>query len=250
VTATGPGDLLATTFDLDAGTAWVTLNRPDAANARNQAMRDDLSRIYDFVATSEDVDVMVLTGAGDRFFCAGMDLKESAGGETSDQRRARLRGSRDIDALAQLPVPTIAAINGYALGGGLEMALACDLRICADEAQLGLPELSHGLVPGGGGTQRLPRLIGPAATLELLYLARRLSGPDALAYGIVNRSVPRAALRQSTQELAQAIAKQPRAALRSAKQLVLRSSDTPLAEGLKLELEALLDLLDQRDAAK
>lgn len=239
--------LEATCFELcDDGVAWLTLNRPDAANARNQQMREELARIYGFTAACDDVGALVLTGAGDRFFCAGMDLKESAGGETSGQRRARLRSSRDIDTLADLPVPTVAAINGYALGGGLEMALACDLRVIADEAQVGLPELTHGLVPGGGGTQRLPRLIGTARTLELLYLGERVDAATAVSLGIANRRVPRADLVASTRALAAAIAAKPRAAARSAKRLVLASAQTPLAAGLAQELDALLDLLDAR----
>ena len=241
-----PGrDLTTIRFALgDDGVAYVTLNRPDAANARNQQMRDELALVYDFVAEASNVAVLVLTGAGDRFFCAGMDLKESIEGETAEQRRDRLRSSRDIDTLAALPVPTIAAINGYALGGGLEMALACDLRIVADEAQLGLPELSLGLVPGGGGTQRLPRLIGSARALEMLYLGLRVDGPRAVELGIANRSVPRSELAGVTQEIATSIAAQPRAATRATKALVLAGAQSSLAEGLALELEVLLDLLE------
>lgn len=243
-------ELHTTRFELGAdGVAWVTLNRPDSANSRNQQMRDELARIYDFAADSTDVGVLVLTGEGDRFFCAGMDLKESGGAESSEHRRARLRASRDIDVLAALPMPTMAAINGYALGGGLEMALACDLRIIATEAQVGLPELTHGLVPGGGGTQRLPRLIGSAPTLELLYLGQRVDGARAVELGIANRCVDRAELRRVTSEIASQIASQPRAALRSAKRLVQRAADTSLTVGLELELEALLDLLDASQTA-
>ena len=242
-------ELTATQFVLaEDGVAWVTLDRPDAANARNQQMRDELARVYDFVASSEDVAVLVLTGSGDQFFCAGMDLKESVSGEIPEQRRARMKSSRDIDTLASLPVPTIAAINGYALGGGLEMALACDLRIIANEAQVGLPELTHGLVPGGGGTQRLPRLIGTSRTLELIYLGSRIDGSRAVDLGIANRSVPRAELRSETHAIATAIAAQPRVATRVAKQLVLASNQSSLADGLVLELDALIDLLDTRSS--
>ncbi|CAB4934059.1 unannotated protein [freshwater metagenome] len=247
---TGIGrELTAVRFVLgDDGVAHVTLNRPESANSRNQQMRDELGFVYDFVAAAPNVAVLVLTGAGDRFFCAGMDLKETIEGETSEQRRDRLRSSRDIDALATLPVPTIAAINGYALGGGLEMALACDLRIVADDAQMGLPELRHGLVPGGGGTQRLPRLIGSARTLEMLYLSLHVDGPRAVELGIANRSVPRAELAGATQEIATLIAAQPREATRAAKALVLASAQTSLAEGLALELEVLLELLEARSS--
>lgn len=243
-----PGaELTATRFEVrEDGVAWVTLDRPKAGNSRNQQMRNELARVYDYIEHSDQVAVLVLTGAGDRFFCTGMDLKEAAIGETSEQRRVRLRSSRDIDTLAGLSVPTIAAVNGYALGGGLEMALACDLRILADDAQVGLPELTHGLVPGGGATQRLPRLIGTSRTLELLYLGDRLDGPTAVALGIANRSVPRAELLAVTNAIASAVAAKPRAATRAAKQLVLASTEIDIAEGLVQELEVLLDLLDER----
>ena len=121
--------LEATTVEFDGPVAWVTLDRPDAANARNQQMREELKGIWSGLAVDPEVAVVVLGASGDRFFCAGMDLKEAGAPETPAQRRDRLRASRDIEQLAALPQPTIAAINGYALGGGLEMALACDLRV-------------------------------------------------------------------------------------------------------------------------
>jgi len=239
-----PGVLQTVRLTLgDDGVAWITLDRQDSANARNQQMRDELRRVYDFLAT--EARVLVLTGAGDRFFCAGMDLKESGRQETSLARRERLRSSRDIELLAALPLPTIAAINGYALGGGLEMALACDLRVVAEEAQVGLPEIAHGLVPGGGGTQRLPRLIGVSRTLELLYTSRRLSGREAVSLGVATECVPRAQLPATAGQLASRIAQQPGVALRTAKELVLRSLETPLHTGLELELDALLTLLEE-----
>jgi methylglutaconyl-CoA hydratase len=242
------GPLAAVRFRLeDNGVAWITLARPTAGNSRNQRMRDELSQIYAAVSGSDAVRVVVLTGEGERFFCVGMDLKEAASAETSEQRRSRLLATRDIDILAALPVPTIAAVNGYALGGGLEMALACDLRIAVEDVEVGLPELTHGLVPGGGGTQRLPRLIGASATLELLYLAERMTGRRAAEVGLVNLAVPRADLLARTAELAARVAAQPVPALRAAKELVRLSAEVPLSTGLDREIETLLALLDARD---
>ena len=242
-----PTGQVATRFEIDDNDiAWLTLNRPEAANARNQQMRDELGDVYRFLAGPTRVRVLVLAASGDRHFCAGMDLKEAGGPETSEQRRRRLERSRDIDRLAELPLPTIAEINGVALGGGLEMALACDLRIVAEEASMGLPELTHGLVPGGGGTQRLPRLIGAARTLELLYLARRITGAEAVAIGLATRCVPRARLREETRSVALRIAELPAAAVLRAKELVRASAETPLSIGLGLELDALLALMDGR----
>ncbi|WP_370327870.1 enoyl-CoA hydratase/isomerase family protein [Euzebya sp.] len=239
-------DAIAVDLD-DRGVATITLDRPQAANARNQQMRDELAEVYTRVATDDAVRVVVLTGAGDRHFCAGMDLKEAAGPETPLERRTRLRASRDIEQLARLPRPTIAAINGAALGGGFEMALACDLRVMADEATVGLTEVDHGLMPGGGGTQRLPRLIGTARATELIFLGTRLRGPEAARLGLVNRSVPRVQLAAAVDELAGALAAKPPEALRAVKEAMLAGAELPLAAAIDRELDGLLFLLAERD---
>ncbi len=241
-------DLRATSARVENGLAWVTLDRPEAANARNQAMRDELRRIWDHLATSDDVGAVVLTGSGTRFFCAGMDMKEAGTPESPADRRDRLRASRDIEQLAALPQPTIAAVNGYALGGGFEMALACDLRIVAEHAEVGLPELVHGLVPGGGGTQRLPALVGPARAAEMLYLGLRLAGPEALAWGLANRCVPADELLAAAAKMARSVAERPRRAVRYAKELLRQSQELSLSVGVERELDALLTLLADRQA--
>ncbi len=241
-------ELCATSLTFDGPVATVTLQRTESANARNQTMREELTRIWGHLAGREDVSVVILTGAGERFFCAGMDLKEAGGPESPAQRRDRLRASRDIEQLAALPQPTVAAINGYALGGGLEMALACDIRIVAEHAQLGLTELAHGLVPGGGGTQRLPRLIGVARAAEMLYLGLRLSGPEAVSWGVANRCVPGVELATAASQIAAAIAAQPRRALVYAKELLRMSAEVPQTPGIERELDALLTLLADRQS--
>jgi len=228
--------------------ATVVLQRPEAANARNQAMRNELSYVWTLLASRTDVNVVVLTAAGDRFFCAGMDLKESVSEESSGERRDRLRSSRDIEQLASLPQPTIAAINGYALGGGFEMALACDIRIVSEDAQVGLTELAHGLVPGGGGTQRLPRLIGHARAAEMLFLGLKISGSDSVQWGIANKCVPRSELDDEAQKLASEIAKQPRRSLVYGKELLRMSQETSLSTGVQNELDVLLTLLNDRQS--
>lgn len=241
-------DLRTVIFRLDqAGVAWITLDRPTAANARNQQMRSELTRVYESIAGNDDVRVVVLTGSGDQYFCAGMDLKEASAPESPLERRQRLRSGRDIEKLAALPQPTIAAINGYALGGGCEMALACDIRVMADEASIGLTEVAHGLMPGGGGTQRLPRLIGYARASELIFLARRLSGPEAEAIGLVNRTVAGSELMSAVTNLAEAIATQPAPAVRAAKESLRAGLEQPLSVGVQRELDGLLFLLDERD---
>lgn len=239
--------LEATRYSVDDGVATVVLDRPDAANARNQQMRDELKAIWSGIADDPSIRAVVLTGAGDRYFCAGMDMKEAGERESPAERRDRLRSSRDIEQLAALPQPVVAAVNGFALGGGCEMALACDLRIIADSAQIGLTELTHGLVPGGGGTQRLPRLVGPALAAELLLLGRRLSGAEAVEAGLANRCVPLPDLATAAAEVARAIAAHPPRAVRYAKELLRKSQELPLAAGVDLELETLLTLLADRN---
>ena len=234
------------TLAIEEGVAIVTLNRPEAANARNQAMRERLHEIWTRLALEESVSVVVLTGSGERFFCAGMDLKEAGEVESAEERRVRMSAVRDIEELAALPQPTIAAINGYALGGGLEMALACDLRIAASTAQLGLTEVPLGLIPGGGGTQRLPRLIGPSRAAAMIYLGARMSASESCDAGIVNECVAPHELSARTFELARAIAGHPRHALLAAKALLTASQSLPLPEGLAVEFETLLELMARR----
>lgn len=237
--------------DLDArGVLTITLARPDAANSRNQAMRRELAEVYTAVAVDDTVRVVVLTGKGDRHFCAGMDLKEAGQPETPVERRERLRSARDIEQLARLPRPTIAAINGYALGGGFEMALACDMRVMATDAKVGLTEVRHGLMPGGGGTQRLPRLIGAAKAAELLYLGKVLDGPAAEQLGLVNVAVPAADLHDRVSTLAGALAEQSPTALRAIKESLLASAELPLSAGIDKELDGLLFLIQEQQAAK
>lgn len=230
------------------GVAWVVLARPHAANARNQQMRDELSRIWTAVAANADVKVVVLTAEGDRHFCAGMDLKEAGQPEGVLARRERLRSSTDVEQLAGLPQPTIAAINGAAMGGGLEIALACDLRIMATEATVALPEVRHGLMPGRGGTQRLPRLIGLSRALELLYLGDTIDAGTAVATGLVNQQVPRSELTSTVEGLADRIAQQPAAALRAIKESVLAGLELPLSAALERELDNLLFLMAERES--
>lgn len=226
------------------GVIRVTLNRPDAANSRNQAMRDALLETYASVAREGTTRCLILTGAGNRHFCAGMDLKEARAAEPVAATRERLALARDIEELARLPIPTIAAINGVALGGGLEMALACDLRYIADEAQVGLPEVSGGLVPAGGATRRLPALVGPAKAAELIYLGDRLSGSDAEDVGLVSKSLPAGQLAGFAEGVARRIATADRDALVAAKRLLRLGGGTDL--GIEAELDALVLLLAKR----
>jgi enoyl-CoA hydratase/carnithine racemase len=213
----------------------VTLDRADALNARDPEMVSELLIAYEQLRLDDAVRVVVLSGAGDRAFCVGLDLKAPRPQETPiEARRSKARRS-DTEALAQLDKPTIAAVHGHTLGGGLEMALACDIRIAADDARLGLPEVSRGLLPGSGGTQRLARLVGRSRALEMLYTGATVTAQEALAMGLVNRVVPRADLDRTANELAEQIAALPPVALRLAKEAVLRGLDLPIEAGIRLE---------------
>jgi enoyl-CoA hydratase/carnithine racemase len=234
---------------VEDGILTVRLNRAESAHARNQVMRDELASLWRVVAADGRVRVVVLTGAGDRYFCAGMDLKEASQPEEPVARRDRMQRSRDIELLADLPQPTVAAINGYALGGGLEMALACDMRLIADSAYVGLPEVTRGLVPGGGGTQRLPRLIGYPRSCELVLSGRRLTAHEAVEWGIAARVVPAAELLAAVSRLAASIAAHPEPAVRYAKVLLRRSLQVPVSAGVDAELDVLLTLLAQAGVA-
>jgi enoyl-CoA hydratase/carnithine racemase len=225
----------------------VRLNRPEAAHSRNQTMRDELASIWRAVGADQSIRAVVLTGTGGRFFCAGMDLKEAGRPEPPLQRRDRMRRSRDIELLSEVPQPTIAAINGYALGGGLEMALACDIRIVAAHAEVGMPEVTRGLVPGGGGTQRLPRIIGYARACELILSGRRLTADEAVKWGIASRQVPLDDLHANAAALARSFADNPQPAVSFAKALLRRSQQLPIEVGVDVELDALLVLLGQAD---
>ena len=171
--------------------ALVTLDRPERMNALSRALVAGFGEIGREVAALDDVRLVIVTGAGDKAFCAGADLKERAGMSQDEVRALLLAYESELGWLETCPVPTIAAINGAALGGGLELALLCDLRIAAHHAVLGLPETSLGVIPGAGGTQRLPRLLGEARAKELILRAARLSASEALILGLVNQVLPK-----------------------------------------------------------
>jgi methylglutaconyl-CoA hydratase len=171
--------------------ALVTLDRPERMNALSQALVARFGEVGREIATQDDVRLVIVTGSGDRAFCAGADLKERAGMTPDEVRALLLAYETELGWLERIEVPTLAAINGAALGGGLELALLCDLRIAAQHAVLGLPETSLGVIPGAGGTQRLPRLLGEARAKELILRAARLSAAEALILGLVNQVMPK-----------------------------------------------------------
>jgi len=215
----------------------ITLNRPGSLNAMNVDMLEQLEELLGRLDTDLDVRAVVVKAAGEKAFCVGADLKgrakeyEESGGQDPMAMLVR-KVFGHFEALQQ---PVIAALHGYALGGGLEMALACDLRVAAEGAKLGFPEAKVGSMPGAGGTQRLPRLIGPARAKELMFLGERISAAEAERMGIVNRVVPDDELTQATMELASTIAQRAPLALARIKSSVNLAQDTDITSGLAYE---------------
>jgi methylglutaconyl-CoA hydratase len=217
------------------GVAWVTLDRPDARNALSRAVNVELARIARELGGDRSVRVVVLTGAGQGVFCAGADLKERKGVAAADAGPFIDAISGAIDAWARIPQPTICALNGSAYGGGLELALACDLRLIVEGSELGLTEVRLGIMPGAGGTQRLPRLIGVAAAKEMILLGRRIAAARAKDLGLVLDVVPAAGLRAAVDALLAELAGCAPRSLAMAKAAIDRGTDVVIDEGLRIE---------------
>ncbi|MCA9675369.1 MAG: enoyl-CoA hydratase/isomerase family protein [Kofleriaceae bacterium] len=219
----------------DAGVAWVTLNRPEARNALSKAVNLELARLARELSGDRTVRAVVLTGAGDKVFCAGADLKERKGVPAAESGPYIDAISGAIEAWARIAKPVVCAMNGSAYGGGLELALACDFRIGVVGAEVGLTEVRLGIMPGAGGTQRLPRLIGVAAAKEMILLGRRVSAERAASLGLMLAVVPPAELRAAVDGvLAELAACAPRS-VALAKAAIERGSDVVLDEGLRIE---------------
>lgn len=222
-------------YEKKDGIATVSLNRPEALNVYNIQMRDDLYEVLGAIRDDDEVRVGILKGAGDKAFCAGADLSEFLSAPPPVAAR-KIRFDRDVWRLfLSIPQPLIAALHGYVLGSGLEIALCCDMRIAAADTQFGLPEMGLGIIPAAGGTQTLPRAIGRSRALEMLLTNRWISGQQAFQFHLVNRLVPGEELLATTEETARRIASFNPAAVRCAKQAVRRGMDMSLRDGLHLE---------------
>jgi enoyl-CoA hydratase len=224
----------------------ITVNRPDKRNALNAVVRRELVEALDAWRDDPAVRVVVLTGAGDKAFIAGADIGEFAERSPIEQRQA-MQGRRVFDELAAYPKPTIAMINGFALGGGCEVALACDLRVAARSARLGQPEIKLGLLPGGGGTQRLPRLVGFSHALRLILTGELIAADEAARIGLVDVVVDDAELAARTDELARTLAGYSPVALTLAKSAVRAALELPLGAGLAYERELFITAFGSQD---
>jgi enoyl-CoA hydratase len=214
--------------------AVLTIHRPDKLNALNQQVRDDMLEILARLETDDGVGVVVITGAGEKAFIAGADIGEFEGRSPFDQRRA-MRTPRLYDVMSTFPKPVIAMINGFCLGGGCELALSCDLRIASETARFGQPEIKLGLIPGGGGTQRMPRQVGLGHALRLILSGEMIDAGEAEKIGLVEQVVPADDLRTHTLELAQKIASMSPLTLRVAKESVRASQRMGIEEGILYE---------------
>ncbi len=236
-------------IEIDDGIGVVTVNRPQLRNALSSETVEALESALREVEANADVKVVVITGAG-KAFVAGADIKEMSTMDTAAARAFSQRGHRLITLMEQMKKPIIAAVNGYALGGGLELALACDFIYAAEEARLGLPEVTLGVIPGFGGTQNLPRLIGPNRAKELIFTGRQLTAQQAREWGLVNEVVPADELMTRVMELAQNIARNGTLAISTAKEAVVSGLNVTKENGLRLEgalFGLLFDSEDQKE---
>ncbi|WP_198083730.1 enoyl-CoA hydratase/isomerase family protein [Variovorax sp. E3] len=230
------------------GVAIVTLHRPEAMNSIDPESNEQLLAIWDQVCSDEEIRVVVLTGAGERAFCTGADLKKTMPPADSAARQVFRADNRHSNfGTLQTDKPVVAAINGYALGGGLELALLADIRICSENAQFGLPEVRVGSIPGAGGTQRLIRAVGQSDAMWMLLTGERIDANEALRIGLVSKVVPLSALEETAINLARAMAANAPLAMTAAKRLAMTGRELPLAGGLELERQAFGVLRDSED---
>jgi enoyl-CoA hydratase len=227
---------MAVDVEIDGGVAVVTMNRPEALNAFNSEQLDLLGAAFHALSQDRAVRVVILTGAGDRAFAAGADIKEMVDLTPAEALAFGRKGHAITSAVERLPQPVIAAVNGYAFGGGCELAIACDIRLAAENARFAQPEVSLGIPPGWGGTQRLPRLIGPGLAAEMIFTGRQVHAEDAYRIGLVNAVHPLDRLMPATREMAADIARKSPSALHAAKTLMAFAFTGDPAAGLAAEV--------------
>lgn len=214
--------------------AILTINRPDKLNALNEEVRVDLLAALAEIETDDTVGAVVITGAGEKSFIAGADIGEFAGRSPFDQRFA-MRSPRIFDIMASFPKPVIAMINGFCLGGGCELSMSCDMRIASDKARFGQPEINLGLIPGGGGTQRLPRLVGMGHAMRMILSGDLIPAAEAREIGLVDLVFPAEELRTKTLELAQKIASKSPLTIKVAKEALRASEKLAIEDGITYE---------------
>jgi len=214
---------------------YVTINRPDKLNALNAKAKSELKQLFERLKVDDTVDIVILTGAGEKAFVAGTDIKELTELNAESGKDFSSSGQSVFDSIENLGKPVIAAVNGFALGGGCELALACTLRIASDTAKFGQPEVNLGIIPGYGGTQRLARLVGKGKAMELILTGDQIDAQEALRIGLINKVVPAAELKTAVETLARKILAKGQVAIRLSLKAVNMSQETNLTDGQALE---------------
>lgn len=214
---------------------YVTINRPDKLNALNTQTRGELKEIFENIKNDSAIDVVILTGAGEKSFVAGTDIKELTQLDSKTGKELAAGGQAIFEMIEKLEKPVIAAVNGYALGGGCELALACHIRIVSENVRFGQPEVNLGIIPGYGGTQRLPRLVGKGRAMEMILTGDQIDAHEAYRIGLVNKVVPLSDLMKTAEEMAQKIIQKGQVAIRLAVKAVNLTQETTLTEGLAAE---------------
>lgn len=237
-------------FQVEDGVATITFNRPKVMNALSNDLLDEFAHGLDVIAADEEIRVLILTGAGDKSFVAGADITELA---TFNPLQARLfaqAGHNIINRLQELAIPVIAAVNGFALGGGNEIALACDFIYASENAMFGLPEINLGIIPGFGGTQRLPRLVGVNIAREMIFTGKMITSGEAHKIGLVNRVCSVEDLMKEVIKTASIIASKGKVALRGAKQVIKNGMNVDITTGCAMEIDAFSLCMASKDAGE
>ena len=237
-------------FEIEAPIAVVTINRPEALNALNADTITELEHCFDDLAESRQVQCVIITGAGEKSFVAGADIKELNTDTVITGKNRTLRGQMVYSKIENLTKPVIAAINGFALGGGCELALACDIRLASENAKLGQPEVNLGIIPGYGGTQRLTRVVGPGMAKKMIFTGDFVRADEALRIGLVEAVYPQAELLDEAKKLAQKICSRGPLAVRYAKEAINLGQNTDLKSGLAFEAEAFGGICGTDDKAE
>ena len=235
-------------FQIEEQIATITFNRPKVLNALNEASLKEFSHAIDKVAGDEDIRVLILTGAGDRSFVAGADITEFLKFNALKAKIFSEMGHGIVSKLQELPIPVIGAVNGFALGGGCEVVIACDFIYASENAMFGLPEINLGIIPGFGGTQRLPRLIGKNRAKEMIFTGKMISAAEAQAMGLVNKVCLHNQLMDEVLNVAKIIVAKGKVSLRAAKQAINSGMDVDLKTGCRIEIDAFAVCLASPDA--
>lgn len=222
-------------YEKEAPLALVTINRPKVMNALSNALVDEFDKVFDVVEDDDEIRALIITGAGEKAFMAGADIKELEQRDFILGRQQTKRRQQVFNRLMEMDIPSVAAVNGFALGGGLELAIACTLRVAVEEARFGCPEVNLGIIPGDGATQRLPRIVGFGRAMEMVLTGSMIDAQEAYRIGLINQVVPAGELMEAAKKLAGRIARKSPLAIQYAKEAVNRSLEVGLYEGLAHE---------------